>query len=287
MREITNVGESIAEGKTKQIFATDDPNIVHIRSKDDITAGDGAKHDILEGKAIAATETTCNVFELINRVSVVPTHYLDRVDEAGFRAIKARMTPIEIVARRIAYGSYLKRNPDTPAQTKFPRLVVEFFYKDDDAHDPIMIWDEETKTFALHDAKQPVSAASFIRKLDPAEITGLAGLGYPPRIILELMRLMVASVFETLEKAWLRHEMVLVDLKIECGWDAGFRQPMVADVIDNDSWRLWHCGDPTTMLDKQVYRDLATDDPELKAAAMAKIRDNYEWVAKLTKTFVV
>ena len=42
----------INEGKTKVIYDNpDDPKTVFMRFKDDITAGDGAKHDIIEGKA--------------------------------------------------------------------------------------------------------------------------------------------------------------------------------------------------------------------------------------------
>ena len=34
-------------------------------AKDDITAGDGAKHDIIPDKGRLATATTCNVFRLL------------------------------------------------------------------------------------------------------------------------------------------------------------------------------------------------------------------------------
>ena len=36
--------EMLYEGKAKQVFATDDENIIIMHYKDDATAGNGAKH---------------------------------------------------------------------------------------------------------------------------------------------------------------------------------------------------------------------------------------------------
>ncbi len=49
----------VIEGKTKIIWDNADGTVT-IESKDDITAGDGAKKDVLSGKAEIATETTAN-----------------------------------------------------------------------------------------------------------------------------------------------------------------------------------------------------------------------------------
>ena len=43
----------VIEGKTKIVKTNpNDPATVFLYFKDDITAGDGAKHDVLEGKAV-------------------------------------------------------------------------------------------------------------------------------------------------------------------------------------------------------------------------------------------
>ena len=122
-------GELIAEGKTKIILATKpDPEKVLILSKDDITAGDGAKHDLIEGKAALATRTTCNVFRLL-KASGIPVAFDAQVDDKSFTAPLCQMLPYEVVIRREAHGSYLKRMPGLAKGHLFPKLLVEFFLK--------------------------------------------------------------------------------------------------------------------------------------------------------------
>ena len=80
--------------------------------------------------------------------------------------------------------------------------------------------------------------------------------------------------------------MLLVDLKIEFGRLAGGEnqgQLVIADVIDNDSWRIWPQGREELMLDKQMYRNLeAVDD-----AALDRVKRAYERVADFVGTFPV
>jgi phosphoribosylaminoimidazole-succinocarboxamide synthase len=265
-------GRKIAEGKTKIIWEGGE---VLIESKDDITAGDGAKHDLLEGKAVTANTTTCNVFELLESAGV-KTHYRGRTDERTFRARRMNMIPLELVARRIATGSYLKRRPDVSEGTIFAQPVIEFFEKDDANHDPLVIFDLASRRMLRYIASKPLNEGfTGEQSLDDTPFADLTG-----ERMLTLIEL-TGQVFKVLEEAWAEQNVALVDLKIECGRDALTGELMVADVIDNDSWRIWPGGDKAQMKDKQVYRDLASaDDKEL-----GKIKQNYAWVAEATGKF--
>lgn len=60
------VGQKLNEGKTKQIFQIlDQPGLVLVQSKDQITAGNAARKDQMEGKAAIANKTTSCVFKLL------------------------------------------------------------------------------------------------------------------------------------------------------------------------------------------------------------------------------
>ncbi|MGH2616868.1 MAG: phosphoribosylaminoimidazolesuccinocarboxamide synthase, partial [Thermomicrobiales bacterium] len=242
-------GPRLAEGKTKAVYADPtDPALAVIVHKDDITAGDGARRDRLPGKGALSGRTTANVFRRL-RASGIPTHFVDAPADDEMVVRRCAMIPLEVVMRRIATGSYLKRNA-VPEGTRFEPTVVELFFKDDANHDPLV----DDAWIAEHD----VATA--------AEIDRLREIG--------------RRVFATLEAAWAEQDVQLVDLKIEFGRDTDGNL-LVADVIDNDSWRIWPGGRKEAMLDKQVYRDTT----EVTDAALRGVLAKYKQVAALTDAF--
>lgn len=246
------IGPLLAEGKTKQIFAyPGDDTLAYMVSKDQITAGDGARRNEIAGKARWSTITTANVFRLLNEAGI-PTHFVRQIDDQTLLVRRCTMLPIEQVQRRIATGSYLKRNPEVSEGARFEPVLVETFLKDDARHDP-QIWERDIIDMGVANAE---------------EIAWMAEQG--------------RRVFETLERAWASADVTLVDLKIEFGRDTGGRL-LVADVIDNDSWRLWPGGDKTRMLDKQVYRNLKN----VTEADLKDVADRYALVADLTGKLAV
>src|SRR6202140_2372613 len=125
-------GALVAEGKTKKIHAVkDSSNLATVVAKDDITAGDGAKHDIIPDKGRLATATTCNVFRLLKACGL-PVAFEAQDSPISFTAPKCDMLPYEVVTRREAHGSYLKRNPHLAKGQLFPQLIVEFYLKTKD-----------------------------------------------------------------------------------------------------------------------------------------------------------
>jgi len=253
----------LAEGKTKAIYDLGN-GTVRMVAKDDITSGDGAQHDVIGGKAALSTRTTANVFELLNSEGV-PTHYLERVDPVTLLCRRCVMIPLEVVVRGTATGSYLKRNPDAKEGEDFePPLPVEFFFKDDSRHDPIVTFGKNKWFF--HPPKEPVTDANIIEEIEPM---------LTPAEIAEVTEI-TRKVFDILYTAWAGLDVKLVDLKLEFGrTEEG--NLVVADVIDNDSWRIWPGGDKSRQLDKQVYRD--TRDLEGTIS-------RYEIAADLTDRFI-
>src|SRR5882724_6977130 len=116
-----SLGALVTEGKTKKIFRIVGSDLVEVVAKDDITAGDGAKHDIIPDKGRLATATTSNVFRLLKACGL-PVAFGEQDSAISFTAPKCDMLPYELVVRREAHGSYLKRNPHLAKGHLFPRL---------------------------------------------------------------------------------------------------------------------------------------------------------------------
>ncbi len=273
----------IAEGKTKRIVqVAGRPTEVQLISKDDITAGDGAKHDIIEGKATLANQTTCNVFRLL-KACFIPVAFEKQSGLTSFIAPKCEMLPYEVVIRREAHGSYLKRAPHLMKGHVFPQLLLEFFLKTKDkkwkehdliCDDPLMIHHPELKEIWLYDPKQPNLAqtpAKTFLKLPEAEV-----FTHPEEAtVMEEMGVIARKTFLVLEKAWQLQGRKLVDFKVEFGFGPS-GELLLADVIDNDSWRV--VDGAGNYMDKQRYRD--GDDLETVTA-------KYREVAELTSQFSI
>lgn len=267
--------EILAEGKTKVICrAPGDPQMVVVHSKDDITAGDGAKHDLMSGKATMSTQTTCNVFRLLKECGI-PVGFGEQLSATSFSAPNCRMLPFEVVTRRQAHGSYLKRHPELSKGHLFPQLKVEFYLKtnkrrwnDHDlaCDDPLMECGEGV--VRLFHPGQPIVQQTPFLVLRDEEVFGLP----EERLQLQQMSVIARRAFLVLEKAWQVQGGTLVDCKVEFGSGAD-GQLLLADVIDNDSWRVLEKG---SYLDKQVYRD----GGQLDAVAA-----NYQRVVEITGRF--
>nr|XP_043873583.1 multifunctional protein ADE2 isoform X1 [Solea senegalensis] len=249
------MGQKLNEGKTKQIFElADQPGLVLVQSKDQITAGNAVRKDQMEGKAAIANKTTSCVFKLLQE-SGVKTAFVKQHSDTAFIAAHCEMIPIEWVCRRVATGSFLKRNPGVKEGYRFSPLKMEMFFKDDANNDPQ--WSEEQ-----------LLEAKFC----------LAGLTIG-QCEVDIMNRSTVAIFEILEKAWATQNCTLVDMKIEFGVNVKTQEIVLADVIDNDSWRLWPAGDRSQQKDKQVYRDLKEVTPE----AMQVVKRNFEWVSERVK----
>ncbi|WP_200762154.1 phosphoribosylaminoimidazolesuccinocarboxamide synthase [Nitrosophilus alvini] len=213
--------ELLYEGKAKRIYATDDENLYIAEFKDDLTAFDAQKKGSEAGKGALNCQISSLLFELLEE-NGIPTHYVKRLNENEMLIKRAEMIPIEVVVRNIATGS-LTRRLGIPDGKVLPFSLVEFYYKNDELHDPI-INDEHALILDLARSE--------------SELEELKRLGREINVILK-------SFFD-------KRELNLVDFKVEFGRDKD-GNIILGDEISPDSCKFW---DKKTgeKLDKDVFR---------------------------------
>ena len=211
----------LSAGKTKTVTTTTEPNNVVLTFRDDITAGDGKKHEILPGKGKVNATITAKLYSILSEEGI-PTHLLRTIDSNRLLVRKLEMIPVEVVCRIRAAGHFIGIGKYFQNGDKLPFPVVEFYLKDDALHDP-MLNDQHLELLRLSNANE---------------------IGKMRRITLD--------VGHFLDEYFDDRGAILVDFKLEFGRDSDGNL-MIGDELSPDSWRLWD-KETKEILDKDRFR---------------------------------
>ena len=128
--------EQLYEGKAKKVFATEDPNLVIVSYKDDATAFDGQKKGTIIGKGAINNRMTNFLMRKLEEQGI-PTHYVEELNDRETVVKKVTIVPLEVIVRNISAGHFASRY-GVDEGIVFDEPVVEFSYKNDDLHDPLL-----------------------------------------------------------------------------------------------------------------------------------------------------
>ena len=214
--------EMIYEGEAKQVFATDDPELVIIRYTDETTAFKGFKKGRIIGKGIVNNLVSSMAFAMLEE-NGIPTHFVERLNDRDSLIRRAQIIPVNVVVRNIAAGSLLERLGLTEGAA-LRKPIIEYCYKSDSLTDPMI-------------------------NRDHIDALGLA----TPQEMDEIQA-MSRRINELLVGFFARYGVQLVDFRIEFG-RCGDRI-VLADEISPDSCRLWDSKTREKMDKDRFRRDL-------------------------------
>lgn len=211
--------EFIYEGKAKQIFSTDDENMVIIHYKDDATAGNGAKKGTIVNKGIINNKITAKIFKVLEE-NGIKTHLVEVLNDRDQLCQKVTIFPLEVTVRNIIAGSMSKRLGIAEG-TIPPETIFEIGYKNDDLGDPLI---NDYHAYVLGVKKEE----------------------------LKTIYTMTEKINQILIKIFDEIGIKLVDFKIEFGKNSA-GEIILADEITPDTCRLWD-KETGAKLDKDRFR---------------------------------
>lgn len=212
------------EGKAKVLYEGPEPGTLVQHFKDDTTAFNNEKHEVIEGKGVLNNRISEFIFIQLEQIGV-PTHFIKSLNMREQLVRQVEIIPLEVVARNVAAGSLVKRLGLSEGDA-LPRPLIEFYYKDDALGDPL-VTEDQINAFgwaAPHEIDELMAHALRVNDF----MSGLfAGVG-----------------------------IKLVDFKLEFGrlWDGETHRIVLADEISPDSCRLWDTK-TNEKLDKDRFRE--------------------------------
>lgn len=103
-----SLNKTIYEGKAKAIIETEDLSIVIQHFKDDVTAFNKEKYEIIDGKGIINNHISAFIMEKLEKAEI-STHFIKTLNEREQLVKKLKIIPLEVVVRNVAAGSFCKR----------------------------------------------------------------------------------------------------------------------------------------------------------------------------------
>ncbi len=134
----------IYEGKAKVLYEGPEPGTLIQHFKDDATAFNAKKHEVIDGKGVLNNRISEFVFQNLNDIGV-PTHFIRRLNMREQLIREVEIVPLEVVVRNVAAGS-LSTRLGLEEGTQLPRSIIEFYYKNDELNDP-MVSEEHITAF--------------------------------------------------------------------------------------------------------------------------------------------
>ena len=227
-------GEEIYAGKANTLYKVLDddgdvlPYVIEMECTDRISAGDGVRRDVVEGKGYANNLVSTLLFKKFAEKGVF-THYMSEGTTPSSKFVReADMIPLEVIGRNFAAGSFCRRY-GVEAGRAFDPLLVEFTYKNDEFHDPLINCD----------------AALALDLIDDDEDFD---------IIFEYMDIINKVATEFFKELGL----TLVDFKVEFGYDKATDKVMLCDEFSQDTCRLQD--EQGNSVDKDLFRGGKSDE---------------------------
>ena len=218
--------ELINCGKVKSVYNSTNDDEVIIEFRDDMTAGDGERKEVMENKGAYNAVISAKIFKVLEE-NGIETQFVDLPEPNVMIAKKLEMIPIEVIIRNIATGSLIRKYPIADG-TRLEPPIVEMDYKDDEYHDPM-----------LND--------SIIK-----------ALGIATQEEIDILTEKALKINEILRKFLKESGIILVDFKIEFGKDKD-GNILLGDEISPDGCRLWD-SETLDMLDKELFRKGKDDE---------------------------
>lgn len=215
--------KKIYEGKAKTLFEGPEDGLLIQYFKDDATAFNAEKHDIIDGKGVLNQRISEYIFTRLEQQGIA-THFVKTLNMREQLIREVDIIPIEVVLRNIAAGSISKRFGIAEGEP-LPRTIIEFYYKDDSLGDPMI-------------APDHITAFGWASE---AELNEISNLG------LQINDFM-SDLFQSCK-------IKLVDFKLEFGrlkTEDGDKI-ILADEISPDNCRLWD-SETNEKLDKDRFR---------------------------------